>query len=67
MKCYIVTGRGVYLAAYAVVFAPDEAAARADAIKLFCEHRLCDKNWADELEVRKVLKSGAHLISDGDY
>lgn len=66
-KCYIVEGQGVWLGAYAIVFAIDEAAARDAAMSLFTEHGL-DKNMSlSGLEVREVPKHGAHLVWNGDY
>jgi len=66
-RCYVVTGQGVYLSAYAVVFATDDNAARDMAMGLFAEHELYKNASRTDLDLREVPKSGAHLIWNGDY
>jgi hypothetical protein len=67
LRCYIITGQGVWLYAYAVVFAVDEAMARQEAIALFHERGLMKNTSPADLTVREIPNHGAHLVWDGDY
>lgn len=67
MKCYIIKGRGVWLDAFAVVFADDEKTARDSAMMLFSEHSLFRNASDSDLTVREVPMQGAHLVWNGDY
>lgn len=63
--CYLVEGNGLWLQSYVIVFAPDEAAAKAAALPLLLSVET--KNQLEWLKVREIPQTGATLVWNGDY
>lgn len=64
LKAYLCSHRGVYLSAYTLVFAPDQATARRKLLRLIDAQRL----RREAIEIREIpIAVGATLIWNGDY